>query len=133
MNRPGKQTQLEVLATLRKHDGAVSAYWLLSEMRESYPTISPPTVYRALSALAERGCVHRVESLNAFMACQCGEHQQPRILTICGDCGSVEENVEVELMSRLSDIVEARGFSPSRHVIEVLGRCASCETSGTLA
>lgn len=133
MNKSGKQTQLEVLAALRRHGGAVSAYRLLSEMRGSYPKIAPPTVYRALSALADLGCVHRVESLNAFVACQCETHQQPCILTICDDCGSVEENVAPDLVVQLSNVVEARGFSPSRHVIEVHGRCAACDSSGAVA
>ena len=47
-----------------------SAYDLLDELRGKYPKIAPPTVYRALAALIESGQVHRLESLNAYVACQ---------------------------------------------------------------
>ena len=126
MSKRGEETQAEVLAVLQRRRGPLSAYDVLGELREANPKIAPPTIYRALAALTERGRVHRLESLNAFIACQCTRHQHATILSICDDCGAVEENVAPDLVDRLSSIIAMSGFAPMRHVIEVHGLCASC-------
>jgi len=65
----------KVLALLRDRIKAMSAYDVLGELRQFNPKIAPPTVYRALTALEEKGQIHRLESINAFVACQCDQHQ----------------------------------------------------------
>ncbi len=126
MSKRGEKTQAEVLAILRRHRRPLSAYDVLGELRESNPKIAPTTIYRALSALTERGRVHRLESLNAFIACQGDRHHHAYILSICDDCGAVEESVAPDLLKALSSIAGRSGFAPTRHVIEVHGLCASC-------
>ena len=129
MNRCGKRVQADVLAILRSRRAPMSAYEILGCLREENPRLAPPTIYRALAALTDRGSVHRLESLNAFIACQRDRHRQASILSICGACGVVEENVSVELLKKLSGIAEKSGFTPARHVIEIHGQCASCESA----
>ncbi|MDE0113863.1 MAG: Fur family transcriptional regulator [Albidovulum sp.] len=128
MTRQGQRIQKEVLVILRRHLIPRSAYDVLGELRQISPKIAPPTVYRALAALTQRGRVHRLESLNAFIACQCDQHQNASILSICDDCGTVEESVAPDLVEELSGIAGQSGFAPTRHVIEVHGLCASCGT-----
>ena len=127
MGKLGEKMQAEVLSIMRGEKSSLSAYDLLDELREKYPKIAPPTVYRALAALTERGQVHRLESLNAYIARQCEDHHQPSIFSICNDCGVVEENFEPELFSKLSSALKNNGFSVQRHVVEVNGTCASCK------
>lgn len=119
--------QAEVLAVLRRRDGPSSAYDVLRELREAHPKIAPPTVYNALAALTKTGRAHRIESLKSYIACK---RETPAhassILSICIDCGTVEERVAPGLIEELSDIVAQSGFSPERHVIEVHGVCAAC-------
>ena len=50
--------------------GSMSAYEILGELREEYPKIAPPTIYRALDGLIEQGQVQKLESLNTFITCQ---------------------------------------------------------------
>lgn len=126
MGKRGEKMQVEVLAVLRRRRGPLSAYDVMGELREANPKIAPPTVYRALSALTERGRVHRLESINAFIACQFGRHRHASILSICDDCGTVEESVAPNLLKELSRIAGESGFAPSRHVIEVHGVCGRC-------
>ncbi|WP_305986006.1 Fur family transcriptional regulator [Roseibium sp. MMSF_3544] len=126
MNTRGEMWQAEILRVLNRHHTPISAYDVLETLRETHEKISPPTIYRALSALTKRGRVHRVESLNAFIACQCGQHQHTSILSICEDCGAVEESVAPKILKDLSSVIGKSGFSPMRHVIEVHGTCASC-------
>jgi len=99
---------------------------LLDRLQETYPKIAPPTVYRALAALGERGQIHRLESLNAYVACQSEAHHQTSVLSICEDCGVVEETFEPDIFSLLSAALRKSGFSAQRHIIEVNGICASC-------
>ena len=81
----------------------LSAYDILDRAR-SEALKAPVQVYRALQKLEGRGLVHRIEALNAFVACSehdesCSgqeqqEHRHPRIgpgFVICRDCGSVRE------------------------------------------
>ena len=68
MSRRGEKMQAEVLAVLRRRGGPLSAYDVLGELREANPKIAPPTIYRALAALTERGRVHRLESLIASIS-----------------------------------------------------------------
>ncbi len=126
MGKRGERTQADVLAILRRRDGPLSAYDVLGELRETNPKIAPPTVYRALTALIGRGRIHRLESLNAYIACQCDSHRHAPILSICDDCGMVEESVAPDLLEKLSGVIGRSGFAPSRHVIEVNGVCAAC-------
>lgn len=130
MSRRGEKIQAEVLAVLRRRRGPLSAYDVLGELRETHPKIAPPTIYRAMAALTERGHVHRLESLNAFIACQCDRHQQASVLSICDDCGNVEERVAPDLLEDLSSIAGKSGFAPMRHVIEIHGVCATCGAEG---
>ena len=126
MSKRGEQTQAEVLAVLRRCRDPMSAYDVLGVLREANPRIAPPTIYRALSALREGGRVHRIESLNAYIACQCDRHQNASVLSICDACGAVEECVATDLLPLLSSIVGKSGFAPMRHVIEVHGVCGLC-------
>ena len=118
--------QAQVLAVLRSCRLPMSAYDVLRCLREEHPRLAPQTIYRALAALTERGKAHRLESLNAFIVCQRDRHHDASILSICTDCGAVEENLSIDLLTTLSGIAGKSGFAPMRHVIEVHGQCASC-------
>ncbi|MEM6825110.1 MAG: Fur family transcriptional regulator [Pseudomonadota bacterium] len=126
MTKRGETWHAEVLDIFRRSSSPVTAYEILEVLREVNPKIAPPTVYRVLAALMERRLIHRLESMNAFVSCQCDHHDQPAILSICDDCGTVEESIAPEIMDRLSSITGKTGFSAQRHVIEVHGVCASC-------
>ncbi|MCB2010334.1 MAG: transcriptional repressor [Geminicoccaceae bacterium] len=126
MARRGERLQAEVLAVLHRRGGPRSACDVFGELREVHPGIAPPTICRAMAALTEHGRVHRLESPDAFIPCQCDRHQHASILSICDDYGTVEENTAPDLLQQLSSIVGKSGFAPVRHVIEVHGVCGSC-------
>ncbi|MEM7194327.1 MAG: transcriptional repressor [Pseudomonadota bacterium] len=126
MRRRQEQIQAEVLTVLRQCGKSVSAYEILAKLRVDSPKMAPPTVYRALDALIGQGRVHRLESLNAFITSQYNAKKHTSILSICDDCGSVDESIAPDLMKKLSNFVGKTGFEPTRHVIEVHGYCASC-------
>jgi Fur family zinc uptake transcriptional regulator len=126
MGKRGDTWQAAVLEVLRRRAEPLSAYDVIEELHGTKGKIAPPTIYRALTALKDRGLVHRLESLNAYIACACTDHNQPPILSICDDCGSVEESVEPEVVDKLTSILGKNGFEAQHHVIEIHGVCASC-------
>ena len=128
MTKRGEQMRAEILSVLQAADGPMSAYGVLHRLQTSHPKMAPPTVYNALAALTKSGRVHRVESLKAYIACECGGAHRSAVLSICDECGTVEERTAPDLIKNLSGFVEESGFRAQRHVIEVHGVCASCSS-----
>lgn len=104
----------------------VKAYHLISSYAvANEPSTKPPTVYRALEFLMEQGLVHRIESLNAFLACASEHHGAAAEFLICDCCGRVEE-LDLGVDQTAFSAASARGFTASRVVLEVHGACAGC-------
>ena len=109
--RKGKM-QEEILEVLRQHDQPKSAYELLATLRKSNPSLAPTAIYRALAALTERGAIHRLESLKAFIICQHGNQTHDCLMAICNECGAVEEHVSPTLINDVSAEAAKSGFAP---------------------
>ena len=85
---PVRRKVLELL--LQKHR-ALGAYAILDMLREAGFGSQPPVAYRALDFLSEHGFVHKIERLNAFVACaHPGENHSPAFM-ICRFCEAVAE------------------------------------------
>ena len=126
------KNQTLVMNALSNADGPLSAYSILDELRDQ-GLRAPLQVYRALDKLVEFGLVHRLESLNAFVACQhpsCGGQKQETVLfTICEKCGKVQELVNDRLVQTINDLASEIEFSLRESVIELRGMCADCQGS----
>ena len=110
-------------------DAAVplSAYTILDQLRDS-GLRAPLQVYRALDTLREKGLVHRLESLNAFVACarpDCRRHETVAF-AICDICSRVSEFSDAEVEARLNAWVRGRAFLAERTTIEIRGTCKGC-------
>ena len=116
----------QVLNVLSDASTPCTAYDVLGGLRDEHPQIAPTTVYRALSGLIENGQVHRLESTNAYIVCQCQHEAHSPILTICDDCGTVEERAVPQMLNALADLVSQSGFAALRQVIELHGQCSIC-------
>lgn len=121
-----------VLDALVKSEVPLSAYALLDQLRED-GFRAPLQIYRALEKLIEAGVVHRLESLNAFVACShtgC-ESETPHtvLFAICELCGGVREESDLSLYKTLSALSKRANFSLNSSVIELKGKCAECKTS----
>lgn len=121
------KNQSLVYEALHDATGPLSAYAILDKLRE-HGFRAPLQVYRALDKLVSIGMVHRLESLNAFVACRhpgCDTHET-MAFTICKDCGKVSEVADAGLESRLNDLAHEAGFTLSRSVVELRGLCRAC-------
>ena len=121
------RNQSLVLDTLSHADGPLSAYTILDRLREE-GFRAPLQVYRALDKLVERGLAHRLESLNAFVACA-DEHCHRKGLiafAICEGCGKVDEFADAVIEERLGAWAGAKGFKVERTTMEIRGKCEAC-------
>jgi Fur family zinc uptake transcriptional regulator len=118
-------TQERVLALLSEATRPLTAYDLLGLLR-SEGVNAPPTVYRALDRLMREGLAHRIESLNAFVACNRPHHHDLAAFAICDDCGLVSEVTDTELEGRLGSLAARSGFHVARAMVELRGHCAAC-------
>ncbi len=121
------KNQTLVFEALSKTGAPMSAYTILDALRDR-GFRAPPQVYRALDKLVESGLVHRLESLNAFVACaheQC--HKAGLIaFAICDDCGHVSEFSDRIVAERLAAWGEDNNFVQSKTTIEIRGACGDC-------
>ncbi|HTV35184.1 MAG TPA: Fur family transcriptional regulator [Xanthobacteraceae bacterium] len=129
MSRQLVANHRQVLQALQSAKGPMTAYEVLNAVRRSGIT-APPTVYRALTRLIEEGLAHRLESINAYVACAEPEHRHgPAVFAICRDCGHVDELEEGVLIRRLQKKATQQGFVVDSATIELKGRCSSCAES----
>lgn len=116
----------KVLELIWESHKAVKAYDLLDKIKPLERTAKPVTVYRALDFLLEQGLVHRVESLNAFIGCNCSERQHEKLLLICVRCQQIEERPGEIVMEAVNREIEQAGFIIHRKAIEIQGLCVYC-------
>ena len=120
------EMEARALDALRRSHQPLSAYAVLAELRAVRATAAAPTAYRALGRLIERGLAHRLESLNAYVACCVDEGCANPLFAICGRCGTVDERSDPRLATDLAAAAAKGGFVPEKSVIELIGHCAGC-------
>jgi Fur family transcriptional regulator, zinc uptake regulator len=115
-----------ILAQLRSSSIPLSAYDILKKL-SSIGIKSSPTVYRALDILVKNGSVHKINQLNAYVACSCEGHQNAvSALTICQDCKKVEELHEHDIIDHLEKLRQYSVNITHTAVVELPITCESC-------
>lgn len=116
----------KVLELLLQEHRALGAYAILDLLAEAGFGSQPPVAYRALDFLAEHGFVHKIEKLNAFVACaHPTEHHSPAFM-ICRLCDSVAEARSTPVRGELGAAARAAGFRIEKAVVEAEGICPTC-------
>ena len=118
-----------VFALILRSDQPTRAYALLAQLEQERGKLGPPTVYRALEALATSGDVRTLRLGTGPVLYECGtlgEHQH----AVCQSCQAIL-HLEQELVRELEDHLEAmHRFRPVRTDVVVVGVCDSCARSG---
>lgn len=119
---PVRQRALEIL--LQEHR-ALGAYDLLAILAKEGLGAQPPVAYRALGFLVKAGFAHKIEALNAYIACaHLGADHAPAFL-ICTNCRHVAETDTAT--GRLHAAAADAGFAIERTVVEATGLCPACK------
>ena len=108
----------------------MSAYAILDRVRISGIS-HPPTVYRALNELMQKGMVHRLQSKSAFIACGHGACDGKFAFAICRQCDKV---VEIPLSDKDQAALLALApeeIVPEQVTLEIAGLCEACRPDAT--
>lgn len=125
------RNQKVVFKALSESDVPLSAYDILDLHHVRDKGLKAPlTIYRALEKLQELGLVHRIESLNAFVACDRGPHAEPVGFMSCERCRKTVELPVDQCEAVLRASARASGFELDRITVEMSGRCTDCIEAG---
>ncbi|MEO1309719.1 MAG: Fur family transcriptional regulator [Pseudomonadota bacterium] len=116
-----------VLAALAGAERPQKAYDLLETLKPQ-GVKAPMTVYRALDGLTEKGLVHKIDALNAYIVCE-SDHAHDhasQIFVICRNCGDAREVDDCGVEARVKDVAEANAFALADARLEISGLCAAC-------
>lgn len=122
---PMRRRVLDIILSGHKPMGAYDILDALGEASGARKP-APPTVYRALDFLSREGMVHRIDTLNAFVACFTPDHRHRAHFLLCRQCGCVAEIEHGGLVGALATAAADAGFSVERETVEIAGLCAGC-------
>ncbi len=116
----------KVLEILLQEHRALGAYAILDRLKAEGFGSQPPVAYRALDFLVANGFAHKIERLNAFIACSHPEASHSPAFMICRKCDIVAEAQAVPARGTLALAARATGFRIERTVVEAEGLCPAC-------
>jgi Fur family transcriptional regulator, zinc uptake regulator len=124
------RNQTIVIAALKDAGRPLTAYQILDrdEVREN-GLKAPLTIYRALEKLIDQGMAHRIESLNAFVACPHEAHADPPAFMICNACKRTIEFSSKSVRRTVARQAAGRGFQIKNMHLEVTGVCERCQAT----
>ncbi len=121
------EMRVAVFDVILRQDKPITAYQIIDKLSVQLGrTIKPTSVYRSLDALCALGLAVKIESLNAFMACEHPEEKHQHVFLVCQQCGSADELADHAVSKRLSDDAAHQGFKIERQVLELQGACRTC-------
>jgi len=120
---PVRRRVLEILLEGHK---AMGAYDILDMLRAEGRGAQPPVAYRALDFLVTNRFAHKIERLNAFIACSHPDAAHTPAFLICRCCKAVAETHAAPARGMLGEAADAAGFEIEQAVVEAVGRCPRC-------
>ncbi|MTJ91632.1 MAG: transcriptional repressor [Desulfovibrio sp.] len=134
----------------------VKAYDILDALRHGAPkALTPASIYRALDYLLQEGLVHKVGTLNAYVACaeacpetcadtnaactescaenctcsRAGSHRvrhAPVFMLVCPGCRKSKEICDPALYQTIFSAMQRQGFQLQGDTVELTGICPGC-------
>ena len=122
------KNQQIVLDLVEKSNEPLKAYSILFNVQKK-GIKAPLQVYRALDRLVEIGKIHKIESRNAFIACQDSSCQisKATAFSICESCEKVTEINNSILSKYLKNFKDNSGMKYSKYNLEFFGVCKKCK------
>ena len=126
-NNLSKNQQI-IFDLIDKSSEPLKAYSILFNVQKK-GIKAPLQVYRALDKLVAIGKIHKIESRNAFIACQNSSCQisKATAFSICESCEQVSEISNTKLSKYLSNFAGEAGMKFSKYNLEFFGLCKKCK------
>ena len=121
------KNQQIVFDIIEKAKEPLKAYSILFDVQKKGIN-APLQVYRALDKLVKIGKIHKIESRNAFIACQNSNCQisKATVFSICEGCEKVTEIHNHKLSKHLKEFRDNSGMKYSKYNLEFFGLCKKC-------
>ena len=121
------KNQQIILDLIVKSSEPLKAYSILFNVQKK-GIKAPLQVYRALDKLVEIGKIHKIESRNAFIACQNSSCQisKATAFSICESCENVSEISNSKLSKYLANFADEAGMKYNKYNLEFFGLCKKC-------
>lgn len=126
---PPELTRNEALVweALTEAGGPLKAYEILDRLKDK-GVRAPMTVYRALEGLEQKGFIHKLEGINAFVPCKHEGPHEVQVFLVCESCASAKE-VELDVIeANLRPLLRRSSFQMKTARLEARGLCANCQT-----
>ena len=121
-----------VLEILLEEHRALGAYDVLDRLAEEGQPAHPPVAYRALEFLVSHGFAHKLERMNAFVACAHPGAEHRPVFLICSACNAVAEDAAAGVGAALGQAAGAVGFAIANAAIEAEGLCPGCRGAAAI-
>ena len=118
----------KVLTVLMLSKHPLGAYEIKERLSTSMHEVKPATIYRAIEFWEKHGFIHKVNSLNAYVACHHEHRHHPASYTlfICDSCDESFELDTQKIVSTLKCELNRKNFSLASSSTEIRGVCSSC-------
>lgn len=120
------KTRRRVLEILLEEHRAFGAYDILARLQAEGKAAQPPVAYRALDFLTKAGFAHRIERLNAYIACTQPDEPHAPVFMICRSCDAVAEAGSTAMGESVSKTAAQANFEIEVMAIEAEGVCSKC-------
>ncbi len=131
-HQPGNLTKNEslVFEAMKMTDRPQKAYDLLDVLKDS-GVRAPMTIYRALEGLEQKGLVHKLDALNAFVLCNHDAPHEIQTFLVCDNCNDVDEIKSAvaespSVEANIRGVVVEKGFRMAAARLEIRGTCSKC-------
>lgn len=122
--RPSGWLAAQLQQVLARVADPLSASSLHRQISQQDPAIHASAVFRTLNRLLAAGVIDRIEIATGYV-----RRRPPGTIALCCSvCGRYAELPGAAPIDHLAATASARGFRPSRFVVEVAGLCAACAT-----
>lgn len=119
-----------VLELILERHAPIGAYDILASLKKGEGALAPVTVYRALEFLLAAGLIHRIDALNAYLACESPRASHVGQFLICRDCQRVMELEDDAISQLVAKRARSAGFTVEMDDIEIKGICDNCRDRG---
>ncbi|HNR75773.1 MAG TPA: Fur family transcriptional regulator [Parvularculaceae bacterium] len=121
------RNEMLVWETLTEAESPLKAYEILDKLKDK-GVRAPMTVYRALEGLEQKGYIHKLEGINAFVTCKHEGPHEVQVFLVCESCASANE-VELDIIeSNLRPLLRRSSFQMKTARLEARGLCRNCQT-----
>ena len=122
------KNQQIILDLIVKSSEPLKAYSILFNVQKKGIN-APLQVYRALDKLVEIGKIHKIESRNAFIACQNSSCQisKATAFSICESCENICDISKSKLSKYLANFADEAGMKFNKYNLEFFGLYKKCK------